>query len=95
MCTRLNNKKIVLLIIIILINFSCNNVNKNLERFSEIKKGMTKEIVDEVLSFKEDKNVGHGLAIDLYNLSDGSSIRIGYSDNKVIYILHNEKKILE
>ena len=48
-----------------------------------------------VTKFKPDKNVGSGIPIDLYKLKDGSSVKIGWSNGKVLYVTHGDKALVE
>ena len=68
--------------------------NLKLDIFNKITLGMNPEEVFKVIKEKPLRDVGSGFSIDLYIIEDGSFVTVGYSQNKVIYVYHNDKNLL-
>lgn len=70
-------------------------MEKTIDPFLKVKKGMSEEDVNKLVKFKPSRNVGHGIPIDLYELKDGSSVKIGWVSGKVLYVRHGDKVLVE
>ena len=84
----------ILFILAMLVGCSVTSKRDHLAPFRSLQRGMTTE-QGRALVGQPTRETGSGLAIDVYQLKDGSEVWLGYAGrNGLIYVKHGDQQLL-